>query len=88
MNRHIKNTVSLCISFLFLVLQGCNSKSEMGLEMSQLKKLEVEQVKPLHWWVGFESEELQLLVKSNQIQGMKVTVNTPSVEITKVHNAW
>ncbi|MFL2623443.1 MAG: alpha-amylase family glycosyl hydrolase [Flavobacteriaceae bacterium] len=55
--------------------------------MSQLKKLEVEQVKPLHWWVGFESEELQLLVKSNQIQGMKVTVNTPSVEITKVHNA-
>ena len=53
---------------MFLVLQGCNSKSEMGLEMSQLKKLEVEQVKPLHWWVGFESEELQLLVKSNQIQ--------------------
>ena len=87
MNRHIKNTVSICISFLFLVLQGCNSKSEMGVEMSQLKKLEVEQVKPLHWWVGFESEELQLLVKSNQIQGMKVTVNTPSVEITKVHNA-
>mgnify|MGYP003307462589 FL=1 len=87
MNRHIKNTVSICISFLFLVLQGCNSKSEMGVEMSPLKKLEVEQVKPLHWWVGFESEELQLLVKSNQIQGMKVTVNTPSVEITKVHNA-
>ena len=87
MNRNIKNTVSLCISFLFLVLQGCNYKSEMGLEMSQLKKLEAEQVKPLHWWVGFESEELQLLVKSNQIQGMKVTVNTPSVEITKVHNA-
>lgn len=87
MNRHIKNTVSICISFLFLVLQSCNSKREMGLEMSQLKKLEVEQIKPLHWWVGFESEELQLLVKSNQIQGMKVTVNTPGVEITKVHNA-
>ena len=70
MNRHIKNTVSICISFLFLVLQGCNSKSEMGVEMSPLKKLEVEQVKPLHWWVGFESEELQLLVKSNQINEM------------------
>ena len=87
MNRHIKNTVSICISFLFLVLQSCNSKREMGLEMLQLKKLEVEQIKPLHWWVGFQSEELQLLVKSNQIQGMKVTVNTPGVEITKVHNA-
>ena len=87
MNRHIKNTLSICLSFLFLVLQGCNSKREMGFEMSQPKKLEVEQIRPLHWWVGFQSEELQLLVKSNQIQGMKVTVNTPGVEITKVHNA-
>ena len=88
MNYYIKN-IELLFYFgvLFFGVLSCNPKSERNQETSRETTLQVEQVKPPYWWVGFESQELQLLVKSENIQGMNVTVNTPSIEIVQVHNA-
>ena len=83
-----KNKIRLFhFSLLFIVFLGCNSKTDQTQEIVQSTSLQADQVKPPHWWVGFESEELQLLVKSENIQGMKVSVDTPGIEIAQVHNA-
>ena len=87
MNYQIYILKLLSFYLIFLAVLGCNSKTEKSLEKVQTKTLEVEQLKPPHWWVGFESKELQLLVKSDQIQGMNVSVNAPGVEVVNVHNA-
>jgi len=87
MNYHIKNIELFYFSILIIGVLSCNPKSERNQETSRETTLQVEQVKPPYWWVGFESQELQLLVKSENIQGMDVTVNTTGIEIVQVHNA-
>ena len=83
-----KNKIRLFhFCLLFFVLLNCNSKTDQTQEIIQSTSLQAEQVKPPHWWIGFESEELQLLVKSENIQGMEVSVSTPGIEIVQVHNA-
>ena len=81
MNYHIKNIELFYFSILIIGVLSCNPKSERNQETSRETTLQVEQVKPPYWWVGFESQELQLLVKSENIQGMDVTVNTTGIEI-------
>ena len=61
MNYQIYILKLLSFYLIFLAVLGCNSKTEKSLEKVQTKTLEVEQLKPPHWWVGFESKELQLL---------------------------
>lgn len=88
MNYYIKNMrLFLYFSALFFGVLSCQPKSERSRERSQPTTLQVDQVKPPHWWVGFESEDLQLLVKSEHIQGMNVSVDAPGIQVVKVHNA-
>jgi len=88
MNYHIKNMrLFLYFSALFFGVLSCQPKPERSRERSQPTTLQVDQVKPPHWWVGFESEDLQLLVKSEHIQGMNVSVDAPGIQVVKVHNA-
>ena len=75
-----KNKIRLLhFCLLFLILLNCNSKTDQTQKIIQSTSLQAEQVKPTHWWIGFESEELQLLVKSENIQGMEVSVSTRHV---------
>ena len=83
-----KNKIRLFhFCLLLFVLLSCNSKTDQTQEIIQSTSLQADQVKPPHWWIGFESEELQLLVKSENIQEMEVSVSTPGIEIVQVHNA-
>ena len=66
---------------------SCNKKNEIKKDTSFTPILNVDQIKPPHWWVGFESNELQILLKSNQIQDMDVTIDYPGVKLLKVNSA-
>ena len=83
-----KNKIRLFhFCLLLFVLLSCNSKTDQTQEIIQSTSLQADQVKPPHWWIGFESEELQLLVKYENIQEMEVSVSKPGIEIVQVHNA-
>jgi len=87
MSYRINNIKLIYLFFLFLTVITCDSEANRTQETTLATALEVDQVKPPHWWVGFESEKLQLLVKSEQIQGMTVSVEAEGIEIVRVHNA-
>ena len=72
---------------LLLIVMSCNKKNEIKKDTSFTPTLNVDQIKPPHWWVGFESNELQMLLKSDQIQDMDVTIDYPGVKLLKVNSA-
>ena len=85
MNYQLKN-IGLIICLLLIVM-SCNKKNEIKKDTSFTPTLNVDQIKPPHWWVGFESNELQILLKSDQIQDMDVTIDYPGVKLLKVNSA-
>ena len=60
--ENIKNIELFYFSILIIGVLSCNPKSERNQETSRETTLQVEQVKPPYWWVGFESQELQLSI--------------------------
>ena len=46
-----------------------------------IDKHEIERVEPPHWWVGFESESLQLLVKHDNIANYQANIVYPGITI-------
>ena len=85
MNYQLKN-IGLIICLLLIVM-SCNKKNEIKKDTSFTPTLNVDQIKPPHWWVGFESNELQILLKSDQIQDMDVTIDYPGIKLLKVNSA-
>ena len=88
MNYQFKK-IGVIINFCFLLLNliSCNKKNEINNDTRFTPVLNVDQIKPPHWWVGFESNELQILLKSDQIQNMDVTIDYPGVKVLKVNTA-
>ena len=68
MNYQFKK-IGVIINFCFflLIVISCNKKNEINKDTRFTPILNVDQIKPPHWWVGFESNELQILLKSDQI---------------------
>ena len=48
---------------------------------------QIERVEPPNWWVGFEDNSLQLLVKGNGISSMEAGISYPGITLEKVHKA-
>lgn len=48
---------------------------------------QLERVEPPNWWLDFEDNTLQLMVKEPGISDYEPEVNYPGVSITKVHKA-
>ena len=48
---------------------------------------QIDIVHPPNWWIGFENQNLQLLVKGNNISEYKVEIDYPGVEIKKINKA-
>ena len=48
---------------------------------------QIEKVHPPNWWIGFENENLQLLVKANDISKYNVEINSPGITLIEIHNA-
>ena len=62
---------------IFFLLLLCSSSA-----MSQ-----IERVEPPNWWVGFEQNELQLLVKGKDIAAYSPEIDYPGISIEKVSKA-
>ena len=65
---------NLFTTFLFLILIS-NTNAQIDI------------IHPPNWWVGFENQNLQLLVKGNKISEFEVEIDYPGVEIKKIHKA-
>ena len=48
---------------------------------------QIDVIHPPNWWIGFETQNLQLLVKGNNISEYEVGINYPGVAIKKIHKA-
>ena len=48
---------------------------------------QIEKVHPPNWWIGFENQNLQLLVKANDISEYKVEINSPGITLIDIHEA-
>ena len=48
---------------------------------------QIEIVHPPNWWIGFENQNLQLLVKGENISQYGVSINYPGVSIAQIHKA-
>ena len=48
---------------------------------------QIEKVHPPNWWIGFENQNLQLLIKSNNINEYDVEINSPGITLLDTHKA-
>ena len=48
---------------------------------------QIEKVHPPNWWIGFENQNLQLLVKANDISEYNVEINSPGISLVDIHRA-
>ena len=48
---------------------------------------QIDVIHPPNWWIGFETQNLQLLVKGNNIGEYEVGIDYPGVDIKKIHKA-
>lgn len=73
----------LIVSMLF----SCNSKEDGEKKQNKVEfvlKHDIERIEPPHWWAGFKSDSLQLLVKHKNIADYKPKILQTGVQITKV----
>ncbi|MDD7887851.1 glycoside hydrolase family 13 protein [Flavivirga sp. 57AJ16] len=71
---------------------SCNNAVKENEEVSYTKVIaetynDVERIEPINWWVGFKSQDLQLLVKNPNISQSQPEINYPGVSIIAVHKA-
>lgn len=78
------NKVLILLSLLIL---GCQNSVNNADDLQSLPALKTDRMEPPHWWVGFENDTLQLLVKSENIQQSTVNLTSKTVEILEVHKA-
>ena len=48
---------------------------------------QIDIIHPPNWWIGFENQNLQLLVKGNNISEYEVGIEYPGVDIKNIHKA-
>ena len=48
---------------------------------------QIDIIHPPNWWVGFENQNLQLLVNGNNVSEYEVKIDYPGVDIKKIHKA-
>ena len=48
---------------------------------------QIEKVHPPNWWIGFENQNLQLLVKATDISEYNVEINYPGITLIEIHKA-
>ncbi len=85
MNKLIQLALIILISVHF----SCNNTSDkttFSLDVSEVKN-DIEKVEPPHWWVGFKTTQLQLLVKHSDIVNAVPSINYQGVSIKKINKA-
>ncbi|WP_248722069.1 glycoside hydrolase family 13 protein [Seonamhaeicola sp. ML3] len=87
----MKSVVKLLALSLLIIGFSCKKVNEQGSDNSSaepaIETYDIERIEPLNWWVGFKSQELQLLVKHPNISKATPKINYTGVTIDKVHKA-
>ncbi len=81
----MKKLIYLFILSGGLFLTSCEKEKE-ALIITEILK-DIERVEPPNWWVGFENNQLQLLVKHPNIGTGTAAISYPGVTIKKQHKA-
>jgi len=48
---------------------------------------QIDKVHPPNWWIGFENQNLQLLIKEQNISDYEVSIDYPGIKIIDIHEA-
>ncbi|CAM1368704.1 glycoside hydrolase family 13 protein [Tenacibaculum xiamenense] len=80
----MKKLLPIIIVFLFF---SCVKKSKNASIELEVANTYLEKVDPPNWWVGFNNNRLQLLVKEDRITNYKVSIDYPGVYLKQVHTA-
>ena len=62
-------------TIFFIILSVNNLNSQIDI------------VHPPNWWIGFENQELQILVKGEKISNYDVSIDYPGINLKKIHKA-
>lgn len=72
----------------FLLMASCQQEKFTGkAPVISEASADIERVEPPNWWVGFEQQELQLLVKHSNIGSSKASISYPGISFVKQHQA-
>jgi len=71
----MRYTMKKLFTIFFIILSVNNLNSQIDI------------VHPPNWWIGFENQELQILVKGEKISNYDVSIDYPGINLKKIHKA-
>ena len=88
----MKKQVYLFFLFIIVLSVSCNEGSKENTPAEKepyelINKNDLERIEPPNWWVGFENDSLQLLVKHENIGNFTPSILQHGISITHVSKA-
>jgi len=85
----MKKLFPLALVILISVSFSCQKKNEKTTTSEVVTKVknDIQRIEPPHWWIGFNTTQVQLLVKHPNISEATPSINYAGVSIEKVHKA-
>jgi glycosidase len=85
----MKKLIHLALIILISVSFSCQKKNEKTTTSEVVTKVknDIQRIEPPHWWIGFNTTQVQLLVKHPNISEATPSINYAGVSIEKVHKA-
>ncbi|TVZ48489.1 glycoside hydrolase family 13 protein [Olleya sp. Hel_I_94] len=85
----MKKLIHLALIILISVSFSCQKETEKTTTSEVITKVknDIERIEPPHWWTGFNTTQVQLLVKHPNISEATPSINYAGVSIEKVHKA-
>ncbi len=85
----MKHVLRITVLFILIFLMSCKDNNSIDSKESSsnqdlVETNDIERIEPPHWWVGFKSDSLQLLVKHPSISNYKPSVSYAGISIEKV----
>ena len=71
----MRYTMKKLFTIFFIILSINNLNSQIDI------------VHPPNWWIGFENQELQILVKGEKISNYDVSIDYPGINLKQIHKA-
>ena len=71
----MRSTMKKLFTIFFIILSINNLNSQIDI------------VHPPNWWIGFENQQLQILVKGEKISNYDVSIDYPGINLKQIHKA-
>lgn len=84
----MKKLIYLCFLYLVISTVSCKENTSVNntkkVQLEFIKQNDIQRIEPPNWWIGFQDENLQLLVKHDNIGDYMPSVSYHGVSIKKV----